>query len=129
MKKGFTCLLFPRIQSLLQTEGGTWWHRVTRPTGIPSWFKCTYCANSQKTTFKKCHDFVFLHILKKEHNLTFVCYFHIIHLYKLTMNQTKYLVPLLLTSNNQEKSIYVPQSIGHFSPLMLPLEVCQLNTS
>ena len=54
-----------------------------------------------------------------------VCYFHIIYLYKLTMNQTKYLVPLLLTFNKQEKSIYVPKSIGHFSPLMLPLAVCQ----
>ena len=73
--------------------------------------------------------FVILCILKKEDNLTFVCYFHIIHLYKQTMNQTKYLVPLLLTFNNQEKSIYVPKSIGHFSPLMLPLAVCQLRTS
>ena len=54
---------------------------------------------------------------------------HIIHLYKLTKNETKYLVPLLLTSNNQKKSNYVPKSIGHFSPLMLPLDVCQLNTS
>ena len=39
------------------------------------------------------------------------------------MNQTKYLVPLLLTFNNQEKSIYVPKSIGNFIPLMLPLAV------
>ena len=31
--------------------------------------------------------------------------FHIIHIYKQTMNQTKYLVPLLSTFNNQEKSI------------------------
>ena len=76
----------------------------------------TYCANSQVTTFKKCHGFVFQRILKKEDDLTFVCYFHIIHLYKLTMNQTKYLVPLLLTSNKQEKSIYVPKSIYPFSP-------------
>ena len=48
-------------------------------------------------------------------------FFHIIHLYKQTMNQTKYLAPLLLTFNNQEKSIYVPKSIGHFSPIMLQL--------
>ena len=34
------------------------------------------------------------------------------------MNQTKYLVPFLLTFNNQEKSVYVPKSICHFSPLM-----------
>ena len=85
-------------------------------------------SNGQVTTFKKCDDFVFLPIQKKEDDLTIVCYFHIIHLYKLTMNQTKYLILLLLTSNNQEKSIYVPKSIGHFSPLMLPLAVCQLNT-
>ena len=51
------------------------------------------------------------------------------HLYKLTMNQTKYLVPLLLTSNNQEKSINIPKIISHLSLLMLPLEVCKLNTS
>ena len=65
----------------------------------------------------------------QEDDLIFVCYFHIIHLYKLTMNQTKYLVPLLWTSNNPKKSIYVPKSIGHFSPLMVPLAVCPLNTS
>ena len=63
------------------------------------------------------------------YDLTFVCYFHIINLYKQTMNKTKYLVPLLLTFNNQGKSIYVHKSIGHFSPLMLLLAVCQLNTS
>ena len=73
--------------------------------------------------------FVILRILKKKDDLTFVCYFHIIHLYKQTINQTKYLVPLFLIFNNQEKSIYVPKSIGHFSPLMLPLAVYQLNTS
>ena len=67
-------------------------------------------------------------MIKKEDDLTFVCYFYIIHLYKQTINQTKYLVPLLLTFNNQEKSIYVPKRIGHFSPLMLSLAVCQLNT-
>ena len=65
------------------------------------------------TTFKKCNDFVFLRILKKEDDLTFVCDFHIIHLYKQKMNQNKYLVPLLLTFNNQEKCIYVPKRIGH----------------
>ena len=63
------------------------------------------------------HDFVILHRLKKEDNLTFVCYFHVIHIYKQTMNQTKYLVPLLLTFNKQEKTIYVPKSIGHLAPL------------
>ena len=68
-------------------------------------------------------------MLWKEDNITMVSYFHIIHLYKQTMNQTKYFVPLLLTFNNQEKSIYVPKIIGHFSPFMLPLAVCQLNTS
>ena len=75
------------------------------------------------------HDFVIIRILKKEDNLIFACYFHIIDQYKKSMNQTKYLVPLLLTFANQEKSIYVPKSIAHFSPLMLPLAVYQLNTS
>ena len=32
---------------------------------------------------------------------------------------------LLLTFNNQEKSLYVPKSMDNFSPLMLPLAVCQ----
>ena len=43
-------LLFPSIHLKLQAEGGTGWHRVTWLTGIPSWFKCTYCANGQVTT-------------------------------------------------------------------------------
>ena len=43
---------------------------------------------------------------QKKDTLTFVCYFHIIHLYKLTMNQTKYLVPLLLTFINEERSFF-----------------------
>ena len=73
----------------------------------------------QMTTFKMCHDFVILFILKKKDDLTFACYFPIVYLYKQTMNQTKYLVTLLLTFNNQQKSIYVPKRIGHFSPLML----------
>ena len=115
--------------SALQAEGGSGWQLVTWLTGIPSWFKCTYCANGQVTTFKMRHDFVILCILQKEDDSIFVCYFHIIHLYKQTMNQTKYLAPLLLPLNNQEKSIYEPKSIGHFSPLMLSLAVCQLNTS
>ena len=50
-----------------------------------------------------CHDFVLLCILKKEDDHTSVCYFHIIHLYKQTINQTKTLVSLLITFNNQEK--------------------------
>ena len=75
------------------------------------------------------HDIVILCILKKEDDLFFVCYFHIIYLYKQTITLTKYLVPLLITYNNQEKYIYVPKSIGYFSPLMLPLAVCQLGTS
>ena len=49
------------------------------------------------------YDFVILRILKKEDKLTSACYFHIIHLYKQKINQTKYLMPLLLTFNNQEK--------------------------
>ena len=67
--------------------------------------------------------------MPKEDDLSFDCCFPIIHLCIQTMNQTKYLVPLLLTLSNQEKSIYVPKSISHFSPLNLPLAVCQLNNS
>ena len=36
-------------------------------------------------------------IHKKEDKLIFVCYFHILQLYKQIMNQTKQLLPLLLT--------------------------------
>ena len=100
---------------------------MTWLTGIPSWCKYTYCVNGQVTTFKMRHDFVLLSILKKEDNLTFVCDFLIIHLYKQTMNQTKYFVPLLLTFNNKEKSIYVPKSIDHFSILMLPAQHLLVN--
>ena len=128
-EKGFTGLLFPSIHGWIQAEGGRAVQRVTWLTGILSWFKCTYCANGQMTTSKMWHDFVILRILKKEDNPTFVCYFHIIHPNKQTKNQTKYLVPLLLTFKKQEKSIYVPKSIGHFSHFMLPLAECQLNTS
>ena len=72
-----------------------------------SWFKCTYRANGQMTTFKMWYDFVILCILKTEDYLTFDCYFHIFHLYKQTMNKTKYFVPLLLTFTNQKKSLFM----------------------
>ena len=47
VKTGFTGLLFPSIHLLLQVEGCRGWQRVTLLTGIPSWFKCTCCANGQ----------------------------------------------------------------------------------
>ena len=81
VKKGFTGLLFQSIHLYLQAEGGRGWQWVTWLGGIPSWFKCTSCANGQVTTFNMWQDFIILCMLKKEDNLTLVCYFHFIHLW------------------------------------------------
>ena len=121
-EKGVHRPVFSKYSFITPSRGWQW----VAVGDMTNWFKCTYCVNGQVATFKMCHDFVILRILKKEDNRAFVCYFHIIHLYKQTMNRPKYLVP---TFNNQEESIYIPKSIGHFSPLMLPLAVCQLRTS
>ena len=58
-------------------------------SGILGKFKWTYFWIGLVTTFKTWHDFVMLSIHKKEDNLTFVGYFHIIQLCKQIMNQTK----------------------------------------
>ena len=58
-----------------------------------------------------------------------VYYFHIMHLCKQIMNQTKQLLQLLLTCYSLDKYYYVAKSIGHLSPFMPPLAVCQLKTS
>ena len=58
-------------------------------SGILEKFKWTYFWIGPVTTFKRWHDFVMLRIHKKEDNLNFVGYFHIIQLCKQIMNQTK----------------------------------------
>ena len=98
-------------------EGGSGWH-----------YKLAYSHGSNAPVVpmfrwlksRLCHDFV---ILCRPLFVIFTL------TDRQTINQTKYLVLDFLTFNNQEKSIYVPKSIGHFSPLMLPIAVSQLNTS
>ena len=127
-EKGVHRPAFSKYSLITPSRG---WQRVTWLTGIPLWIKCTCCANSQVTKIQGVPWFCNSTYIQKGRrpNLCVFFLFHIIHLCKQTINQTKYLVLLLLTFNKQEKSIYVAKSIGHFSPLMLPLAVSQLNTS
>ena len=121
---------FTKFHLLFQAEGGSGWQWVTWLNGIPSLFKCTYCVNSKVTAFKMWRDSVILRIIKKEEDRNFVCYFHIIHIFKQAMNQIKCLVQFLLTFLTTRKSQFMYlKALAISAPFMLPLAVCQLNTA